>query len=158
MERYWRAILDWASWWCCGGAVVLVVARPTSRSHSSACRARSGAVTLAVWQWLLYVIPNERKSASVTIFAIFTFHRSLPLTSTVSWIDAPPLEVFVGISTSNKAFCFTATDHLVLTVETLFALELKVTRSCQWAGRCRGCLVWGVLCLGHGRATTDLVA
>ena len=62
---------------------MLVVA--TSRSDSSASRASSGAVKwLPVWQRLLYVMSLERKSASVMMCARFTFHRSLPLTSTVS--------------------------------------------------------------------------
>ena len=37
-------------------------------------------------------------------------------------------------------------------------LELMVTMYYQRAGRCRGCLVWGVRSLENGMATTDLVA
>ena len=49
-ERSWRSILDWYSWWCCAGAVVLVVA--IGRSDSSASRASSGALFQErCWIW-----------------------------------------------------------------------------------------------------------
>ena len=57
---------------------------------SKSCHHRSSK-QLAVWQCLLYLMYQERKSASVMTSARVTFHRSLPLTLTMSWMDTPTL-------------------------------------------------------------------
>ena len=150
MERSWRAIRDWESWRCCGRA---------SSSYTlfwflnKSCQLRSSETVSCM---VTYVIFNGSwKKVCISYDVCYIYFSSVTAANinyVLNWHSN------MGTSTSNMAFCLTATYLLVLTVDTLFALELRAMRSCQWAGRCRDCLVWGVRRLGHGRATTDLAA